>query len=167
MSSVFMPAPMRRFPSPRYVDFIARQLTTDAFTDIVIAGAGDKRDIRSAAPGGHRLVGPFSTERHLIMVIACTGDDDIGERIRRQLASDKIDVAPVRAVAGEATGVALIFVNAEGENVIGFSSFLFPGKRATGIRWRMPCFSFFILSLGPLPVRIAYYCLTTSFSSTG
>ena len=47
-----------------------------------------------------------------IAFIACTGDDDIGERIRRQLASDKIDVAPVRAVAGEATGVALIFVNA-------------------------------------------------------
>ena len=45
-----------------------------------------------------------------IAFIACTGDDDIGERIRRQLASDKIDVAPVRAVAGEATGVALIFV---------------------------------------------------------
>lgn len=55
-----------------------------------------------------------------IAFIACTGDDDIGERIRRQLASDKIDVAPVRAVAGEATGVALIFVNAEGENVIVF-----------------------------------------------
>lgn len=54
-----------------------------------------------------------------IAFIACTGDDDIGERIRRQLASDKIDVAPVCAVAGEATGVALIFVNAEGENVIG------------------------------------------------
>ena len=54
-----------------------------------------------------------------IAFIACTGDDDIGERIRRQLASDKIDVAPVRAVAGEATGVALIFVNAEGENEIG------------------------------------------------
>ncbi len=32
-----------------------------------------------------------------IAFIACTGDDDIGERIRRQLASDKIDVAPVRA----------------------------------------------------------------------
>ena len=28
-----------------------------------------------------------------IAFIACTGDDDIGERIRRQLASDKIDVA--------------------------------------------------------------------------
>ncbi|TCW14087.1 ribokinase [Raoultella sp. BIGb0138] len=54
-----------------------------------------------------------------IAFIACTGDDDIGERIRRQLASDNIDVAPVRAVTGESTGVALIFVNAEGENVIG------------------------------------------------
>ena len=54
-----------------------------------------------------------------IAFIACTGDDDIGERVRRQLESDNIDVAPVRAVAGESTGVALIFVNAEGENVIG------------------------------------------------
>lgn len=50
-----------------------------------------------------------------IAFIACTGDDDIGERVRRQLSSDNIDVAPVRTVAGESTGVALIFVNAEGE----------------------------------------------------
>lgn len=54
-----------------------------------------------------------------IAFIACTGDDDIGERIRKQLETDRIDIAPVSAVAGESTGVALIFVNAEGENVIG------------------------------------------------
>lgn len=54
-----------------------------------------------------------------IAFIACTGDDDTGERIRKQLASDNIDIAPVSVVAGESTGVALIFVNAEGENVIG------------------------------------------------
>ena len=54
-----------------------------------------------------------------IAFIACTGDDDIGSRVRKQLASDHIDVAPVSVVAGEATGVALIFVNGEGENVIG------------------------------------------------
>ncbi|HDW1111520.1 TPA: ribokinase [Enterobacter hormaechei subsp. hoffmannii] len=54
-----------------------------------------------------------------IAFIACTGDDDTGERVRKQLASDKIDIAPVSVVAGESTGVALIFVNAEGENVIG------------------------------------------------
>ncbi len=54
-----------------------------------------------------------------IAFIACTGYDDTGERVRKQLASDNIDVAPVSVVAGESTGVALIFVNAEGENVIG------------------------------------------------
>ncbi|EPC4046481.1 ribokinase [Enterobacter mori] len=54
-----------------------------------------------------------------IAFIACTGDDDTGERVRKQLASDNIDVLPVSVVEGESTGVALIFVNAEGENVIG------------------------------------------------
>lgn len=54
-----------------------------------------------------------------IAFIACTGDDDTCERVRKQLASDNIDIAPVSVVAGESTGVALIFVNAEGEHVIG------------------------------------------------
>jgi ribokinase len=54
-----------------------------------------------------------------IAFIACTGDDDTGERVRKQLACDNIDIVPVSVVAGESTGVALIFVNAEGENVIG------------------------------------------------
>jgi len=54
-----------------------------------------------------------------IAFIACVGDDDIGERVRQQLASDRIDITPVAAVAGEPTGVALIFVNGEGENTIG------------------------------------------------
>lgn len=54
-----------------------------------------------------------------IAFIACTGDDDIGERIRKQLVVDRIDIAPVSTISGESTGVALIFVNGEGENVIG------------------------------------------------
>ncbi len=54
-----------------------------------------------------------------IAFIACVGQDDIGDRIRKQLAADRIDVAPVAAVEGESTGVALIFVNGEGENTIG------------------------------------------------
>lgn len=54
-----------------------------------------------------------------IAFIACTGDDDTGERVRQQLSSDNIDVAPVSVISGESTGVALIFVNGEGENVIG------------------------------------------------
>jgi ribokinase len=54
-----------------------------------------------------------------IAFIACTGDDDIGSNIRKQLVSDNIDVDPISVISGEATGVALIFVNGDGENVIG------------------------------------------------
>jgi len=54
-----------------------------------------------------------------IAFIACTGDDDTGSRVRQQLQTDHIDISPLSVVAGEATGVALIFVNGEGENVIG------------------------------------------------
>lgn len=57
-----------------------------------------------------------------IAFIACVGADDIGERIRRQLATDRIDTQPIEAIADNTTGVALIFVNAEGENVIGIDA---------------------------------------------
>ncbi|MBK0096696.1 ribokinase [Erwinia sp. S63] len=57
-----------------------------------------------------------------IAFIACVGADDIGERIRQQLQQDRIDIAPIETVADEATGVAMIFVNGEGENNIGIYS---------------------------------------------
>ncbi|HGM5491370.1 TPA: ribokinase [Serratia fonticola] len=57
-----------------------------------------------------------------IAFIACVGADDIGERIRQQLASDRIDTQPIEAITDNTTGVALIFVNAEGENVIGIDA---------------------------------------------
>ncbi|ANE75411.1 ribokinase [Dickeya solani] len=54
-----------------------------------------------------------------IEFIACVGADDIGERIRQQLIKDRIDVSAVEAIPGQTTGVALIFVNVEAENMIG------------------------------------------------
>jgi ribokinase len=54
-----------------------------------------------------------------IAFIACVGDDEVGARVRHQLQQDRVDVASVSVAAGEATGVALIFVNDAGENVIG------------------------------------------------
>lgn len=54
-----------------------------------------------------------------IAFIACLGDDAIGERIRAQMVRDNIDTAAVETVSGEPTGVAMIFVNGEGENSIG------------------------------------------------
>ena len=54
-----------------------------------------------------------------IAFIACVGDDDTGSRVCKQLASDKIDTSPVSTIKEASTGVALIFVNGAGENVIG------------------------------------------------
>ncbi|AOV98434.1 ribokinase [Edwardsiella hoshinae] len=57
-----------------------------------------------------------------IAFIACVGADDIGARIRSQLASDGVNISAVETVAGESTGVALIFVNQDGENIIGINA---------------------------------------------
>lgn len=57
-----------------------------------------------------------------IVFIACVGADDIGERIRQQLVTDRIDTQPIEAIPGNTTGVALIFVNEDGENVIGIDA---------------------------------------------
>ncbi|WP_350307161.1 ribokinase [Photorhabdus viridis] len=53
-----------------------------------------------------------------ITFIACVGEDDIGSRICRQLAMDNIKTSGIEVIEGETTGVALIFVNQQGENVI-------------------------------------------------
>ncbi|SUW66066.1 Ribokinase [Buttiauxella agrestis] len=57
-----------------------------------------------------------------IAFIACVGDDDTGRRVCTQLASDNIDTSPISTIKDAATGVALIFVNSAGENVIGIHS---------------------------------------------
>lgn len=57
-----------------------------------------------------------------IAFIACVGADDIGERIRQQLTTDHIDTHSIEAINNTTTGVALIFVNGDGENVIGIDA---------------------------------------------
>jgi ribokinase len=91
---------LESFPSPG-------ETVTGNHYQVAFGGKGANQAVAAGRSGAH------------IAFIACTGDDDTGARVRQQLASDNIDVAPVCAVSGESTGVALIFVNAEGENVIG------------------------------------------------
>ena len=57
-----------------------------------------------------------------ITFIACVGDDAIGAEILAQLQRDRIHIAAVSVVPVAATGVAMIFVNEDGENVIGISA---------------------------------------------
>ena len=54
-----------------------------------------------------------------ITFIACVGDDDIGANVKKQLQSDNINIECIDAIKDETTGVALIYVNQQGENVIG------------------------------------------------
>jgi len=57
-----------------------------------------------------------------IAFIACVGSDDIGARMTEQFVIDGIDTQAVMAVEGTTTGVAMIWVSAEGENCIGISA---------------------------------------------
>ncbi|MFP1826463.1 ribokinase [Lonsdalea quercina] len=57
-----------------------------------------------------------------IVFIACVGADDIGQRIRQQLAEDRVDISAVETVSGQTTGVALIWVNDDAENMIAIHS---------------------------------------------
>ena len=53
-----------------------------------------------------------------VRMIGCTGDDEFGRTARSALEAEGVDVGGVRAVAGSATGLALITVDDAGENVI-------------------------------------------------
>lgn len=61
-----------------------------------------------------------------VTFIACVGDDEPGQQMRNQFSSDGIDVSAIEVIAGEASGVALINVNSDGENAIG----IYPGANA-------------------------------------
>lgn len=54
-----------------------------------------------------------------IQFIAAVGDDEMGKMVCQQLEKDHINLRSVNTIANEKTGVALIFVNRDGENEIG------------------------------------------------
>ena len=57
-----------------------------------------------------------------VAFIGAVGDDDFGRSARDALAAEGIDVSQVRTLADQATGVALILVDADGENSISVAS---------------------------------------------
>jgi ribokinase len=57
-----------------------------------------------------------------ITFLACIGADDPGKNILRQFREDGIQTDCIKRIEDEATGTALIFVNAQGENIIGINA---------------------------------------------
>ncbi|WAT00582.1 ribokinase [Rouxiella chamberiensis] len=91
---------IRQFPQPG-------ETVTGSHYTVAFGGKGANQAVAAGRSGAD------------ISFIACVGSDDIGERVRQQLASDNIDTRSIEAVADTTTGVALIFVNEDAENVIG------------------------------------------------
>jgi len=53
-----------------------------------------------------------------VRMVGCCGDDEFGAQLRAGLVAEGVDASGVRVVAGAASGVALITVDAAGENSI-------------------------------------------------
>src|SRR5208282_2853446 len=72
------------------------------------------------APGGKGANQAVAAARlgGAVRMIGCTGDDEFGRMARSALEAEGVDVGGVRAVEDSATGLALIMVDAAGENVI-------------------------------------------------
>jgi ribokinase len=72
------------------------------------------------APGGKGANQAVAAARlgAAVRMAGCTGADDFGGALLAALSAEDVDVGAVRTVAGCATGMALITVDATGENVI-------------------------------------------------
>jgi ribokinase len=57
-----------------------------------------------------------------VALVGAVGDDDLGSAALAELSAEGVDVARVRRLPGLATGVALIVVDAAGENAIAVAS---------------------------------------------
>lgn len=89
-------------------------LSGDAFATIA-GGKGANQAVAAQRLGGR------------VGLIACVGEDEFGALMRQGLADEGIDVAHVDVRAGEVSGVALITVDAAGENTI----IVVPGANGT------------------------------------
>lgn len=79
---------------------------------------GDSYQVAFGGKGANQAVAAGRSGAD-ITFIACVGDDDIGESIKKQLSLDNIKTECIDAIKDETTGVALIYVNQQGENTIG------------------------------------------------
>jgi ribokinase len=72
------------------------------------------------APGGKGANQAVAAARlgAAVRMAGCTGADDFGAALVAVLAAEQVDAGAVRKVAGSATGVALITIDAAGENMI-------------------------------------------------
>ncbi len=92
-----------------------------------------------------------------VRMAGCTGDDDFGRTLRSALGAAGVDVTAVRVLAGVPSGLALITVDASGENSItvapGANGLAGPPEAAASAG--MPCDALILSAEIPVPVLAA------------
>jgi ribokinase len=83
--------------------------------------AGGTFERHHGGKGGNQAVAAARLGRPVLFVGA-VGDDDFGVEARSALAAEGVDVSFLATLEGQATGVALIFVDQGGENLISVAS---------------------------------------------
>lgn len=83
--------------------------------------AGDQYQVALGGKGANQAVAAGRAGANITFV-AAVGDDDVGRGALEQFQKDQIDTRLMQIIENEKTGVALIFVNREGENMIGIYS---------------------------------------------
>lgn len=100
------------------VDLVVRAERLPAPGETVTGGVFERHH---GGKGGNQAVATARLGRTTLFVGA-VGEDDFGDDARAALAAERIDVSRLLAIPGAATGVALIMVDARGENLIAVAS---------------------------------------------
>jgi ribokinase len=100
------------------VDLVVRAERLPAPGETVTGGVFERHH---GGKGGNQAVAAARLGRTTLFVGA-VGEDAFGDDARAALAAERIDVSRLLAIPGAATGVALIMVDARGENLIAVAS---------------------------------------------
>ncbi|MGD0863511.1 MAG: ribokinase [Candidatus Limnocylindrales bacterium] len=96
------------------IDLVARVPHLPHPGETVTGGSYDRHH---GGKGGNQAVAAARLRRPTLF-IGAVGDDTFESEARRALATERVDVSMVASLPGQATGVALILVDASGENQI-------------------------------------------------
>jgi ribokinase len=100
------------------VDLVIRGERLPAPGETVTGGTFERH---AGGKGGNQAVAAARLGRPTFLV-AAAGDDEFGAEARAALVADGVDVSGLATMSGTSTGVALILVDASGENLISVAS---------------------------------------------
>ncbi len=100
------------------LDLVVRAETLPGPGETVMGGTFERHG------GGKSANQAVAAARHgaAVRMVAAVGDDELGEEAVAELEAEGIDVGSVQRLASAPTGVALIAVDAKGENQIAVAS---------------------------------------------